>query len=413
MPEKVATLSKPEARRIALAAQGFNGPALKKPAGQTDLRKLASQLHAIQIDSVNVLVRAHYMPAFSRFGPYQRDGLDTLAYKKRGLFEYWGHAACFLPMSLYNLFSWRMNRHRDNPWGTGDGRGPGYIEAVIDEVGARGPISASELSDPGKRGGFWWGWADGKRALEWLYSSGRVAVSGRRNFERLYDLTERVIPAEVLRSPAPSPDEQKKELITLAAQAMGVATAKDLTKYFNIDAWWERASKNGKRTPSNINALIAEVVEEGRLKPVAVEGWKGQAYMHPSAKTPAAVNARALVSPFDSLIWERDRTARVFDFSYSIEIYVPAPKRVYGYYVLPFLLGDTFVGRVDLKADRKKGVLSVPAAHREPGSDGRLVAGELAEELQRMAGWLQLDRIEVGVSGNLSRGLRTALKGRN
>ncbi len=406
-------LSLPEARRLAIASQGFG----KRPATPTldHVRKLASKVHAFQIDSVNVLARAHYVPAFARLGPYKTSALDTLAYKKRDLFEFWGHAACLLPMSLYPIVRYRMNTDLAREYMRTE-RGAGLARAYAD-VTDRGPITAAELTEPGKRSGNWWGWADGKSRLEFLYDSGLVAIAGRRGFERMYDLTERVIPRSALDEPVPSREEAMKQLICLGAAACGVGTLRDVVNYLNVDdwrdrlppgPWWER--KGQKRAKPVAKRLVAELVEEGRLLPATVEGWAEPAYLAPGARVPRRVDARALVTPFDSLVWERDRIDRLFGMKYTIEIYTPEPKRVYGYYVFPFLLGDTLVGRCDLKADRQRRVLMVRTAHLEPGQQAARVARGLADELELVRTWLDLDRIEVGRRGALAASLRRAIR---
>lgn len=388
-----------EARRLALGAQGLAKPGGSSRPGLAQVRRVAQRLLAIQIDSVNVLIRFHYMPAFSRIGPYPAHALDRLVHERRELFEYWGHAASLIPVELQPLLRWRMDRHELSAWGSRDRR---YVKAILAEVSERGPLSAGELKDPGKRKGPWWGWAEGKRALEWLFASGHLAIAGRRGFERLYDLTERVLPPAILEAPTPPPDVARKKLLTLSARALGVGTAKDLATYFFLDFYGERPKAEGKQAPSTVGALLAELVEEGELKQGTVEGWKKPALMEAAAKPPRTVDARALLTPFDSLIWERERNERIFDFSYRIEIYVPAPKRQYGYYVLPFLLGDSLVARVDLKADRKLRVLLVQSCFAEKGADKSLVASEMARELRRMAEWLQLEAIEVKKRGDLA-----------
>ena len=403
-------ISSGEARRIALTAQGFDRARPTKP-GMADLRRLSQQLIAIQIDSVNVLIRSHYLPAYSRLGSYRRESLDDLAYTRRELFEYWGHAASFLPMSAYPLFRWRMDLALARSWGAAKGRDARYVRAVLDEAASRGPLSASELSDPGTRRGAWWGWAEGKQALEWLYASGQLAIAGRRGFERLYDIPQRVIPKEILDEAPPEPNDAKKQLILRSAKALGVATAKDLAWYLYLESWWERASSGGRRAPSKMNELLDELVEDKRLAPVAVEGWRQTAYMHPMAKS-KSIDARALISPFDSLVWERDRTQRLFNFNYRIEIYVPAPKRRHGYYVLPFLLGDSLVARTDLKADRKGGRLLVQSAFVEAGKDKKQVAAELAAELRLMSEWLGLEAIDVVKKGDLAAALGREIRPR-
>jgi uncharacterized protein YcaQ len=414
---KTITLSLPEARRLAVAAQGF-GPRPGKPS-VGHVRKLAGRVHAFQIDSVNVLARAHYVPAFARLGPYRMGMLDALAYESRELFEYWGHAACLLPVALYPLVRYRMHKHAELTQAYMRlARGVAMAKAYA-EVAERGPITAGELSDPGKRQKGWWGWAgtlNGKAMLEHLYDAGFVAIAGRRGFERRYDLTERVIPRSVLDAPAPPREEAMKQLICLAAQACGVGTANDLTGYFKVDGWHDRLlpgptwelPPGPRRTTSIARRLVAELAEEGRLLPARVEGWTDRAYLHPEARVPrqGQVEARGLVTPFDSLVWERDRIERLFGMQYTIEIYTPPPKRIYGYYVCPFLLGDTLVARCDLKADRERKVLMVQSAFLEPGQQARRVAPDLFDELQQMQTWLELDRIEIARRGNLAADLR-------
>jgi uncharacterized protein YcaQ len=379
-----------EARRLAIAAQGLSNdlPPDRKKTG-LELPKIA-QIGLIQIDSVNVLIRSHYLPLFSRLGPYRQDALDELAYagKKRRLFEYWGHEASLIPVERQPLFRWRMARAAagDGLW-EGNARfareRPEFISRALEQIVDRGSLAASQLSDGGRASGSWWGWSDGKRALEHLFWTGRITTASRRNsFERVYDLTERVLPSRILNIPTPSEEDAQRELIRIAARAMGVATERDLRDYFRLGV-------------HDARARIAELVENGELKPVAVLGWKQQAYLHKRARKCEPSNAQALLSPFDSLIWERDRTERLFGVRVRLEIYTPAHKRVHGYYVLPFLLGDRIAARVDLKSDRKNSTLLVHAAHLEPHADEVLVAPALAEELRRMAGWLGFSAIRV------------------
>lgn len=274
---------------------------------------------------------------------------------------------------------------------------PGYLEAVLDEVREKGPIAASGLNDPGARTGSWWGYNDGKTALEWHFLTGAVTTSTRRNFMRYYDLAERVISAEVLSTPDVSDEEAHRTLLTLAARCHGVGTVRDLADYFRIP-------------PPDARARLDELAQSGALRRVRVEGWREPAYLHPEVAPPAKVNARALLSPFDSLVWERDRVERLFHFKYRIEIYVPEPKRRYGYYVMPFLLGKELVARVDLKAERDRGTLRVKGAFLEDGQDGRLVAAKLASELRLMAHWLGLEKVVAGRRGDLVNPLRNALR---
>jgi uncharacterized protein len=396
-----ARLTAEQARRIALAAQGFADP---RPLGVPDrraLRRVLGRVGALQIDSVNVLVRSHYLPLFSRLGPYPVALLERAAYgAPRELFEYWGHEASLLPVAAHPLFRWRMERALHEAWG-GMRRiqreRPGYVEAVLEEVRARGPIAASELEDERpRRSGPWWDWHDAKRALEWLFWSGRVTAAGRRGFERLYDLPERVLPAEVLAVPTPSEAEAQRDLVRIAARALGLGTERDLREYFRLGA-------------AEARARIAELVEAGELLPVTVEGWRQGAYLDPAARVPRRVSARALLSPFDSLVWDRERTERLLGMRFRIEIYTPVERRVHGYYVLPFLLGDELAARVDLKADRAAGVLRAQATWAQDGHAPGAVAEGLAAELRSMAGWLGLERIEAADRGDLAPALRRAL----
>jgi uncharacterized protein YcaQ len=344
------------------------------------------------------------MPAFSRLGPYPPQALDTLAYTRRQLFEYFGHQASLLPTTLYPLFRWRMEQHAAAHRDLGR-LDAGYVRAVLDEIEARGPMGASDLGEGARRGrppGGWWR-NDGKRALSGLLVAGRIAVTGRRGIEQLYDLTERVIPPEVLDVPPPDADDAKRELLVLAARAMGVATMRDLEDYFHIGGPFDRRADP---TVTRVPSLLTDLVDDGRLLPVDVEGWRDPAYLHPDGRVPRAVDARTLLSPFDSMIWHRKRTQRLFGFDYRIEIYVPEPQRVHGYYVLPFLLGDRLVARVDLKADRAQGTLLVEAAYAEPGVDEPAVAAELDEELDTLRAWLGLEGVVVRRRGDLAGALR-------
>jgi len=394
----VERLSAAQARRIALAAQGFADP---PPAGAPNgwaVRRLIDRVGLVQIDSVNVLQRAHYLPLFSRAGPYDTALLDRAAhYAPRRLFEYWGHEASLLPVTLQPALRWRMDRAAHEAWG-GMRRiqrdRPELVARVLDEVRASGPVAASEVleHERPKRTGPWWDWSDVKRAFEWLFWSGQITSARRRGFERLYDLPERVLPAEVIAAPTPAVDDAQRELVRVAARSLGVASERDLRDYFRLDL-------------ADARARVAELEEAGELVPVEVEGWTAPAYLDPTARMPRRVRACALIGPFDSLIWERSRVERLFGFRYRIEIYVPAPKRVHGYYVLPFLLGERLVARVDLKADRRAGALRVQGAHAEPDAPAES-AEELRAGLESMAGWLGLERIDVVPRGDLAPALR-------
>ncbi|MEX2393175.1 MAG: crosslink repair DNA glycosylase YcaQ family protein, partial [Actinomycetota bacterium] len=321
------------------------------------------------------------------------------------------HAACYIPIELYPLFRFRMDGMANADWYAGASKQVRtYIDRVYDHVAEHGPLLASELPQAGKSTGNWWGWSDGKRAIETLFRLGKVTVAGRKNFARQYDITERVIPREILAKPVPSSDESRKQLLALAAKAHGIGTAKDLAGYFHIETWYDRVPVNGKRPKNVLKRLISELVDEGRLVPAEVEGWTETAYVAPKTKVPREIHTRALLSPFDPVMWNRFPTARVFGFDYQIEIYVPERKRIYGYYCLPFLLGDTFVGRIDLKADRKTSTLLVQGAFGEPKVDKPYLAAELADELRLMASWLELEKISVAAKGDLAAPLKKALK---
>lgn len=397
------SISISEARRIALGSQLFASRAAA-PRSVRSVDAIVRRLGALQIDSVNVLVRSHYLPLFSRFGAYARELLDRSAYgSQRVLFEYWGHEASLLPMEWYPLFRWRMQRAQsgEGVWGRLKRYATTHQElvtAVLAQLRERGPLGAGDLAENTRGKGGWWGWSQSKEILEWLFWTGVVTTSQRRNFERLYDFTERVVPARVLSGPPLDNDEAQRRLLTIAAQALGVATLRDLRDYFRLPT-------------AHAADRLAELVENGVVKPVSVEGWKQQAYLHAEARCPRSVNACALLSPFDSLIWERQRTERLFDFHFRLEIYTPAHKRQHGYYVLPFLLGDRLVGRVDLKSDRQRGCLQVRGGSVEANISAGRVMAPLAAKLGELAEWLGLDRVEVtSRRGELMRGLRSAVK---
>ena len=390
-------LSNREARSIALAAQGF---ADRPPAGRVDSRhfdRLFDRVKVVQLDSVNVAVRTHYMPAFSRLGPYPRERFDAYAYGRRRLFEAWGHVASLLPVEHYPLLRHRMEDARSRSIRSFGQERRAYVEEICREVSERGPLAVSDLRDQGRnRSRPWWGRSDGKLALEWLFATGRLAASRRGNFTRVYDLAERVIPPQVLAAPAPETRDAQRELLRLAARAHGIGDAADLADYYRI------------RMPQ-ARPLLQELVEEGELLEATVEGWSRPAYLHRDARTPRRIDANAMLSPFDSLIWFRERTERLFGFRYRIEIYVPEPERQYGYYVFPFLTGDTLAARVDLKADRSSGALLVRGAYLEEDCEAGAVAGELATDLEAMVAWLELDEVIVGRRGNLASPLRRAV----
>ncbi|WP_296275376.1 winged helix-turn-helix domain-containing protein [Pseudomonas sp. UBA7530] len=392
------SISLAEARRLALAAQGFG----RTPRGAIVHKHLQAQIErlgVLQIDSVNALVRSHYLPAFSRLGHYQAEHLDELAWgraRRRRLFEYWGHEASLLPLELYPLLRWRMRR-------AADGRGiysqlakfgaerRDAIAAVLQAVRERGALGAGSLSTRTERAGPWWDWSAEKTALEWLFAAGEVTVAGRRGFERLYDLPERVIPADQLNHAELDEHEAQRRLLLRSADALGVATEKDLRDYYRLDAG------DSKRR-------IAELVEAGELRAVAVQGWRQPAYCRGEPRIPRRVRHSALLSPFDSLIWELERTERLFGFRYRLEIYTPQAKRVYGYYVLPFLHHERLVARVDLRSERAAGRLAVHAVHVEEAVLSEEARLALGDSLRALAHWLGLEEVWLAPSVNL-RGL--------
>jgi len=386
------------ARRIALAAQGFDVPRPSGPINRGHLNRTLSRIGLLQIDSVSAVVRAHYMPLFSRLGPYPMSLLEeAMSGRKRLLFEYWAHEASLLPLELWPLMQWRMRRARENDaneiykglahWARDKGS---FIEEVYQQVAASGPIPAGAIEGHKGSGG-WWGWSDAKAAFEWLFWAGRITTHSRRGFERHYDLPERSLPASVLNAPIPSDEEAHRQLLRLSARALGVGTAQCLRDYFRLG-------------PNDLAGRLEELVEDGELIAVRIGDWHRQGYLHRDARLPRKIRARALLAPFDPLVFERTRTEKLFDFHYRIEIYTPEAKRQFGYYVLPFLLNERIVARVDLRADRPNGVFRVLAAYAEPGAPPE-TAAELLEELKLMQGWLGLERMEVGSKGDLGESL--------
>jgi len=404
MPLGSNTLSNAEARRIALAAQGLARARRDGNANWTRIERAIADMELLQIDSVNVLVRSHYLPVFSRAGPYGHATLDQRTFsrrKQRRMFEYWAHEASLLPLELHPLMRWRMARAkggngvysylarfaRDNK---------AYVKSVLDHVRTNGATAVSDLTDPGGRTGHWWGWKKGKIALEYLFDIGAVTAATRINFERIYDLPERVIPSDILDLPTPTETHAIGRLIDMSGRALGVASETDLRDYFRLPV-------------DGFKKAFPELVEAGRLKPVTVEGWKPKAFLHVKSKLPRKADASALLSPFDPVVWERSRAERLFQFRYRIEIYTPADKRTFGYYVLPFLHGGKIAARVCLKAARADGALRVNTAHRESHADAGETAAALAPELTLMARWLGLERVESGDRGDLAAALKQAL----
>jgi len=378
---------------MALAAQGLH---TSRPTGRIDrrhLRKVFDTIGVIQIDSVNVLVRSQELPLFARLGDHPRTLIPD-ATADGELFEYWAHEAAHVPVEHHRLFRWKMNEAKKGAMWSGlhelQKTKPHFVRNVLKKVRDEGPLVAGDVKTHTGPKGSWWDWDEGKAALEYLFWTGQLTATRReKDFARVYDLPERHMPSHALQSPTPSATEARRELLLLAARSLGVGTAKDLADYFR-----QRVTAAAPH--------LAHLVKTGELEQVRVEGWREPAYVHPAARAPRTVSGRALLSPFDSLCWFRPRIERLFDFNYRIEIYTPAPKRVYGYYVLPFLLHDRLVARVDLKADRHTSRLMVNGAFAEREVDKKVVASELADELSLMAKWLGLDSVHVGTRGDLS-----------
>jgi uncharacterized protein YcaQ len=401
------TLSNEEARWLALDAQGLSTPRPTGPVGSADLSAVLQRLGVLQLDAVNVLKRTQFLVPFSRLGAYDVASLDAMGGPGGGVFEYWGHAASLHPVASQPQFRWRMDRYR-----TGEGHGStyrarvqawreanaAYIDATLEEVRERGALTAADLSDPRRRDGEWWGRRSvGRQALESLFASGDLAAWRTARFERVYDVPERVLPREVLAVPTPAVEDAQRALVATAAAALGVATIRDLDDYFRIGR-------------AETAVRVAELVESGALMEVSVDGWPQAAYCLPSASPrPPTRPSATLLSPFDSLIWFRERTERLFGFEYRIEIYVPEPKRRYGYYVMPLLVGDRLVGRLDLKADRKGSTLRVPGAWVEAGVDPLQVAAVAASEIEALGTWLGLENVAVGRRGSLATALRRSV----
>jgi uncharacterized protein YcaQ len=403
-PRRLDTLSLAQARRITLAAQGFLDPPHAAPTMRT-LMRTVRRTGVLQIDSVNVLQRAHYMPLYSRMGPYDIELLHRAAGRRpRRLVEYWAHVAAYMPVELWPYMRHRMDtfRGRGHEW-TALRHDPQVIDSILAEIRDEGPKTARDFDDglPTKKVHWGWNWSEAKKALEYLFAVGDLAVSRRTTqFEREYDLPERVLPAEVLAAPAPAAADAYRELVRRAAVSEGVATARCLADYY-------RLRQQPAAGLASVKAAIGELVEAGELLPVAVEGWRRPAYLHRDARVPRRADVSALLSPFDPLVWERERTEVLFDFLYRIEIYTPEAKRVHGYYVLPYVLGDRIVARVDLKADRRAGALLALSSWAEPAAPPE-TAERLAAELVRMARWLGLDDVVVSRRGDLGRAVAAA-----
>ena len=388
MAKRFDSLSIADARRIALAAQGFDTARPQTKATQRHVDTLISRLGVIQIDSVNVLVRSQELPLFARLGNHDRNAIPR-ATEAQKLFEYWGHEAAHLPVDLHPLFRWKMDAARTGKvthWGLTSfyEENKAFVKRILKHVEKNGPTTSRELSTRTEKKGTWWDWDEAKVALEYLFLTGELMSRGRgSDFARIYDTTERVLPQRIIDAPTPSEHEARKQLLVRSAVAQGVATASDLADYY-------------RQKLATVKPLIAELVEEGELREVAVDGWTEKAFVYRNAKLPKQLHATALLSPFDSLVWCRPRNERLFDFHYRIEIYTPKEKRKFGYYVLPFMMNGEMVGRVDLKADRAKGILQAHSVHTEKGVKRSVINEALNAELAAMATWLGLEQVQIG-----------------
>lgn len=393
----VSSLSAAQARRIALVAQGF-GRAPAAATGIRQLRSAVSRLGLLQLDSVNVFERSHYLPLFARLGTYDKADLDRLTFDRRGDYtEYWAHEAAVIPVEQWPLFRWRMDAFRhyyatnQKAWMQSDTTSVAWVLA---ELAEKGPLAASQIEDDSRSGkSGWWDWSDTKRALEYLFAIGEVVSAGRTRFQRRYALREQVLPRHVLDRDV-SRDDAVRQLLAQSARAHGIGTLRDLADYYRI-----------KQAPAK--AAINELVEAGELLPVTVAGWNAPAWLHRDARIPRRIETAALLSPFDPVVWERARAERMFGFHYRIEIYTPEPKRVFGYYSLPVLVDDQIVGRIDLKNDRQARVLRVQSAWREAhapvGVEERIVP-----LLEATRAWQGLESVEFAGRGNLSAALASA-----
>lgn len=360
--------------------------------GTRQLAATIGRLGLLQLDSVNVFERSHYLPMFARLGAYDKNLLDRLTFERRGRYiEYWAHEAAVIPIESWPLFRWRMEHHRDRHAADADhwtASNAGMMRWLTAELAEKGPLPAAAIDhEANRRTGPWWGWSDVKTGLEFLFQRGEVVSAGRTRFERVYALPEQVLPTEVLGRDVPR-DEAHRALIAHAARALGVGTVTDLADYFRM------------RTDDTRTA-VHDLVDAGDLVPVSVDGWGRPAWLHRDARIPRRIRGEALLSPFDPVVWDRGRAERMFGFHYRIEIYTPAPKRVFGYYSLPILLDDALVGRIDLKSDRQNGVLRVQSAWTEPGAPPD-TAERVAGLLRAAADWQGLSAIEVVGRGTLS-----------
>lgn len=389
-----ATIPLRAARCIVLGAQGFDHKPRNPSTTARQYESVMTRLGLVQLDSVNVCARSHYMPFYARIGAYDQRHLDAWLNTRARHFEYWAHEACVMPVERYPLWRWRMRQWQ--PWKSARrvmDEHPQLVDSVLQQVHDHGPLTVRELDAPKARTNSWWGCGPGKLVLETLFGEGKLTALRDETFARRYDLPERAIPEAIVLDHRYDKHLAHEELLLRAARHCGIGTAKDLADYYRLEM-------------SMVKPLLAELAAAGKIEEVQVEGWKGPVYRDPQARCPRAIRGATLLSPFDPLVWYRERAQRLFEFHYRIEIYTPQTKRKYGYYVLPFMLDGEFVARVDLKADRKQRVLHVPSAFIEAGQDKTRVARELAAELQRFASWLGLANVTLGKKGNIMSELR-------
>jgi uncharacterized protein YcaQ len=404
----MTALTAAQARRVAVAAQGFAEPKPRGPVTRAHLRRLISRIQVLQLDSVSVAVRAHYAPVFSRLGAYDRDVLERAAWSHsarspRLLVEYWAHEAALMAVDDWPLLRWRMREYTHGRWGTHIvKKNPRMADDVVAAVKELGPATAGQIeahlgAEQRGRKGPWWDRSDTKWVTEALFAAGVLTTATRVGFARHYDLTENVLPPEVVARKIDD-EEAVRELTLRAASALGVGTEADIRDYFRLAA-------------QQVKPALGKLVADGELERVDVAGWNAPAYLRAGQMVPRLDRGTALLCPFDPLIFFRPRVQRLFDFHYRIEIYVPAAKRQYGYYVWPFLLDGRLVARVDLKAERTRDALQVVGAFAEDGQQRSLVVEALAPELAAMASWLGLGDVTVGDRGDLAPALRRQLSG--
>ncbi len=387
-------ISARDARRISLQAQGFSDPIKKGPVGSRDFKRAMTKMNVIQLDSVQAVCRSHYLPMYSRLGVYEQEDLDQWLWHSDKTFETWAHEASVVQVELEPSLRWMKRQARKGAIWAGlhkmAKQKSGYIAGVLAEVQQNGPINSASLRDPRPRKGQWWdGRSDGTRALDWLFRTGEVGIRRTPNFNRMYESFSNVIPEKIRHEITPVDEEAHRNLLEIAARSHGIGTASDLSDYFRMKL-------------SDMRPRLEELVEDKKLLIGQVQGWEEPAYLHPRFRNASPVKARTLLSPFDPVVWCRPRVERIFDFKYRLEIYVPAPKRQFGYYVLPFLLGDQLVGRVDLKADRSSSKLIIQGSFVEKKVNPDRVAQQLSVELNRLRKFLGLNEVVIRRRGNLS-----------